>query len=88
MGRRFSKHLVEKKNQPVAICLLVSLQSGREHPQNCSLILQEHKVPKTILKKESTRESLLIQHSAHIYKNSPCLLNNSWLPVNFEQERL
>lgn len=41
MGRRFSKHLVGKKTQPVVICLFVSLQPGREHPQDCSLILQE-----------------------------------------------
>lgn len=46
-----------------------------------------NKVPKAILKEESRRKSLLIQHSAHLCKNSPRLLNNSWLPVNFEQEK-
>lgn len=30
-----------KAQQPVAICLFASLQAGREHPQDCSLILQE-----------------------------------------------
>lgn len=47
-----------------------------------------NKVPKVIFKEKSTRESLLIQHSAHLCKNSPCLLNNSHGLVTLSKKRV
>lgn len=88
MGRRFSKHLVRKKKS-TRCNLLFSFTAAWEGAATGLIALSycRNKVPKAILKEESTIESLLIQHSAHICKTSPCLLNNRWLPVNFEQEK-
>ena len=46
-----------------------------------------NRAPKLFLNEESTRASLLKQHSTHLCKNSPLLLNNRQLPVNSEQEK-
>lgn len=88
MGRRFLKHLVGKKQINTlqsAFCFTAAWEGAATAmiaPSYC-----RNKVPKAILKEESTREGLLIRHSTRICKTSPCLLNNRWLPVNFEQEK-
>lgn len=46
-----------------------------------------NRAPKLFLNEKSTREHLLIQHSTHLCKTSPLLLNNRQLPVNSEQEK-
>lgn len=80
MAKRFLKHLVEKKPQPVAICLF-----GREHPQDCSLILQEQGAQSNPPGRKNKREPQYKIQCISARTALICLI--SWLPVNFEQEK-
>lgn len=85
MRRRFSKHLVEKKTPACCNLLIVSLQPGREHPQDCSLILQEQGPQSNPQGGKHNREPQYSIQCISARTTLVCLI--IWLPGNFEQEK-